>query len=88
MANSHDFGSSFAMTESGVDLVIRGMMRSLSKDFEFCHSCMAAYPNVFNVVLAFEQIYSSWGMLTNGIEGSYRIFVTIVSIYDEIDNIN
>ena len=46
--------NAYALTRSGVDLVIRGMMRSLSKDHVKCHSCMSAYDSVYSAVLALE----------------------------------
>ena len=33
----------YALTRTGMDLLVRGMMRSLSKDPEECHSCIRAY---------------------------------------------
>jgi len=50
----------FALTRSGLDLVVRGMMRSLSKEPAECHSCMSAYDSVYFVVLALEQINAQW----------------------------
>ena len=50
----------YALTRSGLDLVIRGMMRSLSTDHVNCHSCMSAYDSVYFAVLALEQIYEQW----------------------------
>ena len=47
----------YSLTNSGVDLVIRGMMRSLSRDHVNCHSCMAAYGSVYFTVLSLEEIY-------------------------------
>ena len=72
------------MTATGVDLVIRGLMRALSKDHLACHSCMGAYKNVYNSVMSIEQIYEMWGLLGTGIDGSYRIFTSIVRIYEEL----
>ena len=47
----------YALTNSGLDLVIRGLMRSLSKDPAQCHSCMRTYDSVYFMVLSLEQVY-------------------------------
>ena len=47
----------YALSRSGLDLVIRGMMRSMSEDPVECHSCMSAYDNVYFAVLGLEQVY-------------------------------
>ena len=44
----------YSLTSTGLDLVVRGMMRSLSETPEECHSCMSAYDSVYFTVLAFE----------------------------------
>ena len=58
------------------------MMRSLSRDHVNCHSCMSAWDNVYFAVLALEQIYVQWQSVSQGIEGSYRIFKSIVEVYE------
>ena len=50
----------YALTQSGLDLIVRGAMRSLSKDPKECHSCLKAYDNVYFTVLSLEQIYYMW----------------------------
>ena len=48
----------YALTESGLDLVFRGMMRSMSDDPEKCHSCLKSYKQMYFVVVSSEQIYN------------------------------
>lgn len=59
------------MTRSGLDLVIRGMMRSLSKDPEECHSCLSSYRYAYYAVISLEDVYYGWSQVTEGINGSY-----------------
>ena len=75
----------YALTSSGLDLVIRGMMRSLSKDPVECHSCMGTYDSVYFMVLSLEQVYEQWQAVSQGIDGSYLIFKAIVNIYEDLE---
>ena len=76
------------MTRSGVDLMIRGMMRSLSTDPLACHSCMKAYENIYFTVLSVELIIDQWQEIRGGIDGSYKIFKQIVNIYEQMDYVD
>ena len=74
----------YALTRSRLDLVARGVMRSMSKDQENCHSCLSAWDSVFYGTLALESIYFNWSDSLTGVDGSYRIFAAIVDIYEKM----
>ena len=78
----------YALSRTGIDLVIRGMMRSLSEDPINCHSCMSAFDSVYFAVLALEQVYEQWQSVSQGIEGSYYIFKNIVQVYEQLEYID
>ena len=82
------YTDAYALTNSGIDLVARGMMRSMSQDPRYCHSCMKAYKQVFFAVLSMEQIYYNWQDMGRGVDGSYFIFKHIVNIYERLDFID
>ena len=65
---------SYALTQTGIDLFLRGMMRSMSADPEQCHSCMQAYNSVYYATLSAENAYYEWTHEVAGIDGSYRMF--------------
>lgn len=72
-----------SMTVTQIDLAIRGMMRSLSKDPAECHSCMRSWDSIYNAVLACEVVWFQWTQEV-GVDGSYRIFKAIVTAYEQL----
>ena len=58
-------------------------MRSMSDDPDNCHSCLQSWDSVYNAVLAAEVVWFQWTQEV-GIDGSYRIFKAIVTIYEQL----
>ena len=49
---------------------------------------MSSYDDVYYSVLSCEEIYYDWTEVTQGIDGSYRIFKSIVNIYDTLHQVD
>lgn len=49
---------------------------------------MSSYDNVYYAVLSCEEIYYDWTEVTQGIDGSYRIFKSIVNIYETLHQVD
>ena len=49
---------------------------------------MSSYDDVYYAVLSCEEIYYDWTEVTQGIDGSYRIFKSIVNIYETLHQVD
>jgi len=78
------YEEAYTLTDTGLDLLLRGMIRALSFEPKACHSCMKAYKQVFFAVLSLEQIYQNWQDVGRGLEGSYLIFKNLTNFYERL----